>query len=296
MRRLAVFVAIVGVLAPARAPAHFILVSPASWMSQDSVGLPEKLGPCGDEGGGTPTGTVTAFHPGDTIAVTIDEVIMHPGHYRVALAVHDRSELPPEPTVTPKAGDPCGSAAIENPPRFPILADDVLPHTQPFAGPQTFMVTLPTNVTCTRCTLQVIEFMSLHFAPCFYHHCADISIENVPVTPPPAGGASTTSTTTTPPTCPSPRCSLDAVVQGPACASDDIPAPIRRKLERAPALLDQAVTSPPAKAKRLRMKARALLTRAGGAALRATHRKPPRLSAPCAAAIDATAAALADQL
>jgi hypothetical protein len=40
-------------------------------------------------------------------------------------------------------------------------------------------------MTCTKCTLQVIEFMSNHGlnnpGGCFYHHCADISIQ-------PAGG------------------------------------------------------------------------------------------------------------
>jgi cysteine-rich repeat protein len=164
-------------LAPAVAHAHFILVTPDSWMSQDNLGLPEKLGPCGDEGGGAATGKVTAFHPGQTISVTINEVITHPGHYRVALAVNNRSELPAEPMVTPTAGDPCASAAIQDPPTFPLLADNMLPHTQAFPGPQTFTVTLPTNITCTRCTLQVLEFMSSHGAPCFYHHCADISIQ-----------------------------------------------------------------------------------------------------------------------
>lgn len=173
----AVLLGVVAVFAPVVAYAHFILLTPDSWMSQDSLGLPEKLGPCGDEGGGTPTGRVTAFHPGQTISVTINEVVTHPGHYRVALAVNSRSELPVEPMVTPMGGDPCASAAIQDPPTFPILADNVLPHTQAFAGPQTFMVTLPTNVTCTKCTLQVLEFMSSHGAPCFYHHCADISIQ-----------------------------------------------------------------------------------------------------------------------
>ena len=62
------------VFAPVRAHAHFILVTPDAWMSQDSLGLPEKLGPCGNEGGGTPTGKVTVFQAGQTIAVTINEV------------------------------------------------------------------------------------------------------------------------------------------------------------------------------------------------------------------------------
>ena len=83
----ALLIGAAGVFVPALAHAHFILVTPDSWMSQDSFGLPEKLGPCGDEAGGTPTGNVTAFHPGQAISVTINEVITHPGHYRVALAV-----------------------------------------------------------------------------------------------------------------------------------------------------------------------------------------------------------------
>ena len=189
------------VFAPVRTHAHFVLVTPDAWMSQDAFGLPEKVGPCGDEGGGTPTGKVTVFRPGQTISVTIDEVVTHPGHYRVALAVNDRSELPPEPKVTPTGNDPCASAAIQSPPIFPILADNLLPHTQAFGAPQTFTVTLPTNVTCTKCTLQVLEFMSNHGAPCFYHHCADISIqgalETASPTPSPTTDAQTPTSTAT---------------------------------------------------------------------------------------------------
>jgi hypothetical protein len=175
---VAVIICAASVVAPVPSHAHFILMTPDSWMSQDSLGLPEKLGPCGDEGGGTATGQVTVFHPGQTISITINEVIAHPGHYRVALAVNDRSELPAEPVVTSTAYDPCSSAAIQSPPTFPILADNMLPHTQPFAVHQTFEVTLPADLTCTKCTLQVLEFMSSHGQPCFYHHCADISIQS----------------------------------------------------------------------------------------------------------------------
>jgi MYXO-CTERM domain-containing protein len=176
-----VAVGAIGVLAPAEAHAHFILQDPPSWMSQDSLGTPEKLGPCGDEGGGTASGTVTAFSPGQTITVTVNEVIFHPGHYRIALSVTDRNMLPPEPNVTPGGGVACGTADIMSPAVFPVLADDVFDHTAPFGGPQSVQITLPTNVTCTHCTLQVIEFMSQHGlnnpGGCFYHHCADISIQ-----------------------------------------------------------------------------------------------------------------------
>jgi hypothetical protein len=168
---------LVGSLAvPGAASAHYILVAPDAWMSQSTFGDPQKVGPCGNEGGGTPTGRVTAFRPGETIEVTVNETIFHPGHYRVVLAIDDRGELPPPPAVTAVGTDPCGSAEIQDPPIFPILVDNALPHTQPFEGPQTFTVTLPTDVTCTKCTLQVIEYMSSHGRPCFYYHCADIAI------------------------------------------------------------------------------------------------------------------------
>jgi hypothetical protein len=160
--------------------AHFVLQAPAAWMSQDASGNPQKLGPCGDEGGGTATGKVTAYQPGQTVTITINEVVFHPGHYRVALSSTSRSELPSEPPVT-AASTPCGSVPIQSPPVFPVLADGVLAHTAAFSGPQSIQITLPANVTCTKCTLQVIEFMSNHPlnnpGGCFYHHCADISIQ-----------------------------------------------------------------------------------------------------------------------
>lgn len=164
--------------------AHFILKSPPSWMSQDVGGSPQKLGPCGDEDDGTaaatPTGIVTAYQVGDTVTVTVQETIFHPGHYRISLAVNDRSELDAEPAVEAGGGYACFSAAIEDPPVFPVLADNVFPHTAPFTGPQTTTVKLPSNVTCTHCTLQIIEFMSDHGlnnpGGCFYHHCADLAI------------------------------------------------------------------------------------------------------------------------
>ncbi len=176
--RLALVALLAGSVLPRVAAAHFVLQSPASWREQGFYGDPQKTGPCGDdEDPAAPTGIVTSYAPGETITVTIDEKIYHPGHYRVALAVHDRSELPPPPVVVEDENSDCGSAAIMNPPVFPILADGMLVHDAEFSGPMSFQVTLPSDVTCTKCTLQVIEFMSDHGSPCFYHHCADISIQ-----------------------------------------------------------------------------------------------------------------------
>ena len=202
-----------------RARAHFVLVAPKSSLSQGPYGDPQKVGPCGEEGGGTPTGAVTAFRPGQTIEVTVDEKIFHPGHYRVALAVNDRSELPAEPAVTAVGSDPCGSAEIQDPPVFPILADDMLPHTEPFAEPQTFSVTLPTDVTCTRCTLQVIEYMSQHSRPCFYHHCADISIQG-DSTPTPTPVATETPVAPTATSAPPSPTSTTPSTPAASCAGD----------------------------------------------------------------------------
>lgn len=172
-RSVGVAVAALTIFTAARANAHFVLKQPAASLVQSSVGDPQKTGPCG--GAGTPTGVVTAYKPGDTVTIQIDETIYHPGHYRVALAVNDPSELPAEPPVTPGTSE-CGSTVIQSPATFPILADGQLLHSQSFSGPQTFQVTLPKDVTCKKCTLQVLEFMSSHDAPCFYHHCANIAI------------------------------------------------------------------------------------------------------------------------
>jgi len=175
---------VAGVLTATPGRAHFVLVEPEAWRVQGVFGDPQKVGPCGNEGNAAETGTVTAYRPGDTIEVTVNERIFHPGHYRVALAINDQSELPPPPPITPVGGDPCGSVVIDESPVFPILADNLLPHSAPFDGPQTFTVTLPSDVTCTRCTLQVLEYMSSHGQPCFYHHCAEISIQSGPAPTP----------------------------------------------------------------------------------------------------------------
>ncbi|WP_394848708.1 lytic polysaccharide monooxygenase [Pendulispora brunnea] len=162
------------VVAPA-AQAHFHLNAPAASLVQDDQGNPQKVGPCGSNTG-TPSGQVTTYRPGQAVDISINETVFHPGHYRVALAVNAPSELPKDPKVT-EGSSPCGSADIEKQPKFPVLGDGLLVHDAPFRGPQTMRVVLPSNVTCTKCTLQVLEFMGEHDPNCFYYHCANISIQ-----------------------------------------------------------------------------------------------------------------------
>ena len=176
----AVVAGAIGSLAPVAARAHFVLEAPPNWAEQDSQGHPQKPAPCGEADPQTPvvpTGVVTPFRAGQTITVALDEVTFHPGHYRVVLSTTGRGGLPPDPQATPPGT--CEALAIQDPPVFPVLADGMLQHTDPLDGPRSFEVTLPDDVTCAGCTLQVLEFMSAEVGGggfCFYHHCADISI------------------------------------------------------------------------------------------------------------------------
>ena len=165
-------------IAASPAYAHFVLMQPSSWAKLDSGGNPQKSPPCGNEGTPVPTGTVIEYKAGDTIPITIEETTFHPGHYRVSLA-KDQASLPDDPDgdVVPGTMD-CGTLAINSNPTLPLLADGVLVHTKAFGAtsPQTAMVKLPAGFTCDSCVLQVVEFMSNHGAPCFYHHCSNIKI------------------------------------------------------------------------------------------------------------------------
>jgi MYXO-CTERM domain-containing protein len=181
---------VAGCLGAGPARAHFVLQSPAAAYEQSAYGDPQKAPPCGDDGSAVASGEVSVYKAGDVVTITIDETIFHPGHYRVALAMNDPAELPPEPPVTPN-NTPCGTAPIADPPAFPVLADGIFLHTDPFDGPQSFDVVLPNDIACDDCTLQVIQFMSNHGlndpGGCYYHHCANLVIE-------PASSESTTGT------------------------------------------------------------------------------------------------------
>ena len=74
-------------------------------------------------------------------------------------------------------------AAIQSPPQLPVIADGLFQHyTRPAAiRPATWEtdIQLP-NITCAKCTLQVIQFMAEHGynqpGGYSYHHCADLAI------------------------------------------------------------------------------------------------------------------------
>jgi hypothetical protein len=166
------------------AGAHFRLLEPQGWLEENNLGDPQKLGPCGgtSANSGTPTNAVAKVQGGQMLHIKVQETIFHPGHYRVALAVNSRSELPPDPAVTTRDTDKgpwSVSSAIPGQPQIPVLADGLFVHTTRQATPFETDVQLP-NISCQKCTLQIVEFMAEHgYNPdggYFYHHCAELQI------------------------------------------------------------------------------------------------------------------------
>lgn len=173
-------------ITPAVGLAHFKLLEPASAIVENERGDPQKAEPCGGDGKGpgTPSGVVNKATGGSKIHLKVMETIYHPGHYRVALAVNDRTELPQDPVTTTRETDkgPYSTwAVIQSPAQLPVIADGLFPHYKRPAAPQTFEtdVELP-NISCERCTLQIIQFMAEHGynkpGGYSYHHCADFQI------------------------------------------------------------------------------------------------------------------------
>jgi len=195
--RSSVLVFAVSLLAlPRAAQAHFTILAPPPASNSTNGGKGDP--PCG------PTdmlsNVVTPVMGGSKLMLKVNETVSHPGFYRVALSIKSRTELPVDNVVKDASGmvllptskGMSASAEYQTNPVFPVLADNLFPHTSGsmFSGE----ITLP-NVTCDKCTLQVIEFMANHpsngdKAGFFYHHCADLKITadtSKPVFDPTAG-------------------------------------------------------------------------------------------------------------
>jgi hypothetical protein len=171
--------------------AHFRLLEPASWIEETANGDPQKMGPCGGTSTdpGKPSGKVTNVQGGDKLHLKIQETVYHPGFYRVALAVNSRDELPKDPeakTEQTATGARSVSGAIVYPPLPPVLADGLFQHISRFDKEQEADVEIP-NITCSKCTLQVVEFMAAHGlnkdGDYTYHHCAVLQIRANPYKP-----------------------------------------------------------------------------------------------------------------
>jgi hypothetical protein len=187
---LAAGVVILGV--PATGSAHFILMQPKSAIEENQLGDPQKLGPCGGTtaNAGTPTGAITAVAGGELLHVKVKETIYHPGHFRLALSVLDRAELPVDPEDVTREG-PRGplsvSAKVDPNPKPPVLVDGLWDHHVRQAGQEFETDVKIPNINCDHCSLQVIQFMEEHPINAdgrfTYHHCADLKITANPKLP-----------------------------------------------------------------------------------------------------------------
>ncbi|HKT81765.1 MAG TPA: SCE4755 family polysaccharide monooxygenase-like protein [Vicinamibacterales bacterium] len=182
---------VLAVAVPSAVHAHFKLLEPASWLVESERGDPQKLAPCGNDPQAKPSGIVGKAVGGSKLHLKVQETIYHPGHYRVALAVNSRSELPPDPVTTERTterGPQSVWAVIQSPPQIPVIADGLFQHYTRPAQPQTFEadIQLP-NINCPKCTLQILEFMAEHGynqpGGYSYHHCADLTITADPAKP-----------------------------------------------------------------------------------------------------------------
>jgi len=179
--RLGVITAVI----PSVAPAHIKLLEPLSTWSTENGGKGKP--PCGE---GIPSTIITKARGGHPLTVRVQEFIPHPGHYRIALSTKSRDELPVDPVVE-MVDNKSVSAAIAENPQPPILADGVFPHTTTPRNTEWKMDVMLPNLSCEKCTLQVIQFMANHPGHAdgvYYHSCADLEITADPSLPP-AGDA-----------------------------------------------------------------------------------------------------------
>ena len=174
----------VAAVVPVSADAHFTLVEPPSWLMENRLGDPQKAGPCGGTSAdaGTPTMTVRPVAGGSKLHIKVQETVFHPGHYRIALAVRARTELPADPdgvTRDTEKGPWSVSAAIQKPERPPVIVDGLWAHTERPTAPFETDIEVP-NINCEKCTLQIIQFMAEHGrnrdGDFSYQHCADLKI------------------------------------------------------------------------------------------------------------------------
>jgi len=160
------------------ASGHIKMSSPAprDYILEPPFDAEIKDAPCG-RAGGERTDVVNTFEPGATIAVTWDETIGHPGHFRISFDDDGDDAFV----------DPTSEDDLYNPSEQVVLLDDIADKS----GTQSYeaMVTLP-DIECDNCTLQLMQVMTDKQANGwgndeFYYMCANIVLA--------AGGTSSSS-------------------------------------------------------------------------------------------------------
>ncbi len=117
-----------------------------------------KSAPCGGVARALSSATYT---PGQTITMTWEETINHPGRFEISFS-------------------PAGDANWQLLKTIPDTMDNTndLPHQY------STTVTLP-NTPCTACTIQLIQVMTENpMSPTYYYSCSDIKLQSATLTPP----------------------------------------------------------------------------------------------------------------
>ncbi len=142
------------------------------------VNSDQKVGPCGQSTNGRTADRVTTYDPGETITIRLNEEINHASYYRVSLN-------PNGDTFPTRAAAPVGETleaalaaeqALDQPGDadgrlLGVFADNGTANN----NEASFQVTLPVDLECQNCTLQVIQFMYDRPNP-YYFQCADLVI------------------------------------------------------------------------------------------------------------------------
>ena len=158
-RTLSVAVVLVGLQVATAAHAHIQLTFPLQRYTD------QKAGPCGralNDGRGE---TVNVFAPGQTITVTWDETVNHPGHFRISFDDDGQDDF-----YVPPTENTCDNG-------LPVLADCIA--DLPGGGSGSFDITLP-DIECENCTLQMIQVMTdkppYGDGNDIYYQCADLAL------------------------------------------------------------------------------------------------------------------------
>lgn len=195
-------VGVCSLFAAQAAQAHIRLTAPTPRVANtDSI----KMGPCGPAARNA--ARVSTFKPGETVTVEWDETVPHPGYFRILFdddgqnfalpttesfkLFHDYyngqrnnttvDKLPKAVTGTVKEGGTW------------TLADYWNQHPSGPMKSYSLKVTLP-NVTCTNCTLQVVQSMFENgrtYNSAYYYHCGDLILKGDAASNPDAGGMQT---------------------------------------------------------------------------------------------------------
>lgn len=131
------------------------------------MGQQQKEGPCGVKNDSRVPERVTVFEPGETITVTFNETVDHPGFYRISFDDDGQDAF-----QYPKSRD-----EVKPDPTLPVLVDDIPDKVG--GGMYSVEVTLP-DIECENCTLQLIQVMRAGDGPFtdgdIYYQCADIAL------------------------------------------------------------------------------------------------------------------------